>query len=71
MSPTSQPNGHTKDQGTPSAKGYPVCGSCGTELPELTNASDSTFAAATSTKVPMIADLWAPWWAMPNGRTHP
>ena len=44
-----------------SAKGYPACGHCGAKLPWLGNASDSTFAAATATSVPVIVDLWAPW----------
>ena len=43
------------------ASGYPTCGSCGAKLPWLGNASDSTFADATATKVPVIVDLWAPW----------
>jgi thioredoxin 2 len=43
------------------AKGTPRCAQCKADLPWLVDADDGTFAAVTSTNVPVLVDLWAPW----------
>lgn len=45
----------------PSAQGAPHCGRCGTPLPWLVDASDSTFDVEARAAVPVVVDLWAPW----------
>jgi thioredoxin 2 len=45
----------------PSAKGAPHCGSCGTVLPWLVNATDTTFDFEARSSVLVLVDLWAPW----------
>ena len=50
-----------KNRIRPSAKGSPHCGTCGTPLPWLVNATDATFDLEAKTGVPVLVDLWAPW----------
>ena len=45
----------------PSAKGAPHCGSCGTVLPWLVNATDDTFDVEAEAAPAVVVDLWAPW----------
>jgi thioredoxin 2 len=45
----------------PSAKGAPHCGSCGTVLPWLVNATDDTFDVEADAAPAVVVDLWAPW----------
>jgi thioredoxin 2 len=44
-----------------SAKGLPRCAVCHEPLPWLVDADEKTFAAAVTTSVPVLVDLWAPW----------
>jgi len=43
------------------AKGLPRCASCKGSLPWLVDAGDAEFSAATTARVPVLVDLWAPW----------
>lgn len=45
----------------PSERGAPHCGSCGTVLPWLVDATDATFDLEARTSALVLADLWAPW----------
>lgn len=45
----------------PSKTGAPHCGSCGTVLPWLVNASDETFDVEAAASPAVLVDLWAPW----------
>jgi thioredoxin 2 len=45
----------------PSARGAPHCGSCGTVLPWLVNATDATFDVESQAAPAVVVDLWAPW----------
>jgi thioredoxin 2 len=45
----------------PSESGAPHCGSCGTVLPWLVNATDDTFDVESRAAPAVIVDLWAPW----------
>src|SRR5688572_29557367 len=45
----------------PSERGAPHCGSCGTVLPWLVNATDATFDVEAKAAPAVIVDLWAPW----------
>ena len=46
---------------TPSERGAPHCGSCGSALPWLVNATDATFDIEARAGVAVVVDLWAPW----------
>ena len=39
----------------------PACGKCGTDLPWLVSASDSSFQEDLNVSVPVLVDFWAPW----------
>lgn len=41
--------------------GRPRCGSCRSDLPWLVSAGDHDFDAVTTTSLPVLVDLWAPW----------
>jgi thioredoxin 2 len=45
----------------PSRTGAPHCGSCGTVLPWLVNATDDTFDVEAAAAPAVLVDLWAPW----------
>ena len=45
----------------PSGRGVPHCGSCGTRLPWLVNATDDTFEVEARASPAVLVDLWAPW----------
>ncbi len=45
----------------PSERGTPHCGSCGTALPWLVDATDDTFDVESKAAVAVLVDLWAPW----------
>ncbi|HEX2054371.1 MAG TPA: thioredoxin domain-containing protein, partial [Actinomycetota bacterium] len=45
-----------------SASGKPRCASCGSDLPWIAEADDSTFGeVVTASLTPVLLDLWAPW----------
>jgi thioredoxin 2 len=50
-----------KNKIRPSEKGAPHCGSCGTILPWLVNATDETFDREAKASMAVVVDLWAPW----------
>jgi thioredoxin 2 len=50
-----------KNKIRPSATGAPHCGSCGTVLPWLVNATDDTFDVEAEAAPAVVVDLWAPW----------
>jgi thioredoxin 2 len=50
-----------KNRIRPSERGAPHCGSCGTALPWLVEATDRTFAYEARSSVAVLVDLWAPW----------
>jgi thioredoxin 2 len=50
-----------KNRIRPSERGVPHCGSCGTPLPWLVNATDATFDIEAKAAVTVLVDLWAPW----------
>jgi thioredoxin 2 len=44
------------------AGGAPVCGSCGTPLPWLVEADESSFRPVVEeSPLPVLVDFWAPW----------
>lgn len=43
------------------ASGRPRCASCKKDLPWIVDASDASFAQATTTSSLVLVDLWAPW----------
>jgi thioredoxin 2 len=44
------------------AKGSPRCGNCGSPLPWIVEADDSSYAdVVESADVPVLVDVWAPW----------
>jgi thioredoxin 2 len=43
------------------AAGVPRCAACHTNLPWIVDAAERDFAAATSTRLAVLVDLWAPW----------
>lgn len=43
------------------ARGTPRCASCHAGLPWLVEAGTGDFDEATSTVLPVLVDLWAPW----------
>ncbi len=45
----------------PSPRGVPHCGTCGTRLPWLVNATDGTFEVEARAAPAVLVDLWAPW----------
>jgi thioredoxin 2 len=52
----------TKNRVPASATGVPKCAKCATALPWVTEAGDDDFDdIATSSKVPVLVDLWAEW----------
>ena len=50
-----------KNRIRPSERGAPHCGSCGSALPWLVEATDVTFDAEARSSVAVLVDLWAPW----------
>src|SRR5918996_2424912 len=50
-----------KNRIRPSERGAPHCGSCGSALPWLVNATDASFSAEERSSVAVLVDLWAPW----------
>lgn len=50
-----------KNRIRPSPKGVPHCGSCGTTLPWLVEATDATFDVEAAAAPAVLIDLWAPW----------
>jgi thioredoxin 2 len=55
------PNCGKKNKIRPSERGAPHCGSCGTALPWLVNATDDTFDLEATAAPAVVVDLWAPW----------
>jgi len=45
----------------PVERGTPRCSRCKTGLPWLVNADSDTFAAETTSSVPVLVDFWAGW----------
>lgn len=45
----------------PAAPGAPKCPGCGAFLPWIVAADESSFAAETTTPLPVLVDLWAEW----------
>jgi thioredoxin 2 len=43
------------------APGIPRCPGCATPLPWLVDTDEESFAAETSTPLPVLIDFWAPW----------
>lgn len=43
------------------ASGTPRCASCHVDLPWIVDAGEDDFSTATSSRVPVLVDLWAPW----------
>ena len=50
-----------KNRIRPSERGAPHCGSCGSALPWLVEATDATFDIESRSAVAVLVDLWAPW----------
>src|ERR687895_1436297 len=50
-----------KNRIRPSERGAPHCGSCGSALPWLVEATDATFDVEARSAVAVLVDLWAPW----------
>ena len=46
---------------TPSPRGAPHCGTCGTPLAWLVKADEATFELETRAAPTVLVDLWAPW----------
>ena len=55
------PHCGTKNRIGPSAKGAPHCAKCGTPLPWVVDANESTFAVEVKAAPTVVVDLWAPW----------
>lgn len=55
------PSCGTKNRLPSSVSGRPRCAKCKSDLAWLVEADDATFDEATSTKLPVLVDLWAPW----------
>jgi thioredoxin 2 len=55
------PNCGTKNRIGPSAKGAPHCAKCGTPLPWVVSANESTFEVEVKAAPTVVVDLWAPW----------
>ena len=45
----------------PIAAGVPRCAACHQPLPWLVEADDTSFAAVTAGRLPVLVDVWAPW----------
>ena len=45
-----------------SAAGTPRCAVCHADLPWLINAGELNFDDAIRSRLPVLVDLWAPWW---------
>jgi hypothetical protein len=53
------------------ASGTPRCGKCHQPLPWIADADDATFdEIAEAARIPVVVDLWAPWWALPYGQSR-
>ena len=50
-----------KNRIQPSERGAPHCGSCGSPLPWLVDATDATFDVEARAAPAVLVDLWAPW----------
>ena len=50
-----------KNRIRPSERGAPHCGSCGSPLPWLVDATDATFDVEARAAPAVLVDLWAPW----------
>src|SRR5918997_989778 len=56
------PNCGTKNRVPAAASGVPRCGKCGTDLPWIADADDTSYDdVAVSSALPVIVDLWAEW----------
>ena len=55
------PNCKAKNRIGPSERGAPHCGKCGTILPWVVDATDTTFEVEAKASPAVIVDLWAPW----------
>ncbi len=55
------PSCQKKNKIRPSERGTPFCGSCGTALPWVVDATDATFPVESRASVSVVVDLWAPW----------
>lgn len=62
MNTVACPSCGTKNRVPAVAAGVPQCAKCHAKLPWLTGATDLDFdAVASSEKVTVLVDLWAPW----------
>jgi thioredoxin 2 len=50
-----------KNKIRPSERGAPHCGTCGTALPWLVNATDQSIDVEIKAAPAVVVDLWAPW----------
>jgi thioredoxin 2 len=55
------PNCGTRNRVGAIAAGFPRCPRCKSPLPWLVDSDAQTFAAETSSSVPVIVDFWAAW----------
>ena len=55
------PSCGTKNRVRAVARGTPRCSNCKRGLPWVVTATTATFAAETTSSVPVVVDLWAPW----------
>ena len=56
------PSCRRKNRVPPAASGTPACGSCGSPLPWVVEATDDTFGTRVEqSRLPVLVDLWAPW----------
>jgi thioredoxin 2 len=56
------PNCGKQNRVPPAAAGLPHCGSCGANLPWLTESSESDFSIVVErSALPVLVDFWAPW----------
>lgn len=58
---TTCPSCGTRNRLPESVTGRPRCAKCRHDLAWSVDADDTTFDAATATKLPVLVDLWAPW----------
>ncbi|MBS1700010.1 MAG: thioredoxin [Actinobacteria bacterium] len=51
----------TANRVRPIPRGTPQCAKCHAKLPWVVTADEGTFAAETTSSVPVLVDFWAPW----------